>query len=249
MRICLISGMRARALGPGIETRPPDRFLSPGNSACSLQAARSFVGSDLRYAWRSLWKSPATSVGAMLALALGIGATTTIFGLVNAVLLRPLPYPDPDRIVEIFGNVQREVVERRGASFADYFDWRTESRSYDAMAMWMTSGFIVVRCRRAHARQRGNRRRSLLRASRRAAAASAECFRTATIVRALPRGRDCRARVERAIRSAPATPSAAPCNSIRASTPSSASSPALSAAVPIRPMSGSRRGRRSALRR
>ena len=49
----------------------------------------------------------------MLALALGIGATTTIFGLVNAVLLRPLPYPDPNRIVEIFGNVQREVVERR----------------------------------------------------------------------------------------------------------------------------------------
>ena len=79
----------------------------------------------------------------MLALALGIGATTTIFGLVNAVLLRPLPYPDSNRIVEIFGNVQREVVERRGASFADYFDWRTKSRSYDAMAMWMTNGFIA----------------------------------------------------------------------------------------------------------
>jgi putative ABC transport system permease protein len=104
---------------------------------------RANMGSDLRYSWRSLWKNPATSVGAMLALALGIGATTAIFGLVNAVLLRPLPYPQADRLVEIFGNVQREVVERRGASFPDYFDWRNQSRSYDAMAMWMTNGFIA----------------------------------------------------------------------------------------------------------
>ena len=101
------------------------------------------MGSDLRYAWRSIWKSPATSVGAMLALALGIGATTTIFGLLNAALLRPLPYPQADRLVELWGNVQRDRLERRGASFPDYFDWRDQSRSFDAMAAWFSNGFII----------------------------------------------------------------------------------------------------------
>ena len=99
--------------------------------------------SDLRYAWRAIWKSPTTTIGAVLALALGIGATTTIFGLLNAVLLRPLPYPDADRLVEIFGTVQREQVERRGTSFPDYFDWRDRSRSYDGMTMWTSNGFIA----------------------------------------------------------------------------------------------------------
>jgi predicted permease len=98
---------------------------------------------DLRYAWRATWKSPATSVGAMLALALGIGATTTIFGLLSAVLLRPLPYPEADRLVEIWGNVQRERVERRGASFPDYFDWRDQAQSFDGMAAWLSNGFIL----------------------------------------------------------------------------------------------------------
>ncbi len=101
------------------------------------------VGSDLRYAWRSIWKSPATTVGALLALALGIGATTTIFGLLNAVLLRPLPYPHAERLVEVWGTVQRERVERRGASFPDYFDWRDRSQSFDAMAAWLGGTFIV----------------------------------------------------------------------------------------------------------
>ena len=101
------------------------------------------VKSDLRYAWRAIWKSPATTLGAMLALALGLGATTVIFGLLNAVLLRPLPYPHPERLVEIFGTVQREQVERRGASFPDYFDWRDQSQSFDGMAAWVANGFII----------------------------------------------------------------------------------------------------------
>jgi predicted permease len=97
---------------------------------------------DLRFAWRTLWKNPTTTLGAMLALALGIGATTTMFGLLNAVSLRPLPYPHGERIVELWGNVQRQTVERRGTSIPDYLDWQDRSRSFDLMSAWTNNTFI-----------------------------------------------------------------------------------------------------------
>ena len=99
--------------------------------------------SDLRYAWRALWKSPITTLGAMLALALGIGATTTMFGLLNAVALRPLPYPESDRLVELWGNVERQVVERRGTSIPDYLDWKAKTTSFDQFSAWSGNGFIM----------------------------------------------------------------------------------------------------------
>jgi predicted permease len=98
--------------------------------------------SDLRFAWRALWKNPTTTLGAVLALALGIGATTTMFGLLNAVALRPLPYPESDRLVELWGNVERQAVERRGTSIPDYLDWQAQSRSFDLMSAWFQSNFI-----------------------------------------------------------------------------------------------------------
>ena len=112
----------------------------------------------------------------MLALALGIGATTTIFGLLNAVLLRPLPYPEADRLVEIWGTVQRQQVERRGTSFPDYFDWRDQTRSFDAMAAWIARQLHRLRAGRAGAGQRRNRRRSVFRSARRACDRRAGCF-------------------------------------------------------------------------
>ena len=62
------------------------------------------LGSDLRHGWRLFYKNPAFSAVAVLTLALGVGANTAIFSIVNAVLLRSLPYPDPDRLVRIFFN-------------------------------------------------------------------------------------------------------------------------------------------------
>jgi putative ABC transport system permease protein len=89
---------------------------------------------DLRYAARTLRKSPGFAIVAVLTLALGIGADTAIFSVVDSVLLRPLPYAQPSRLVELWGNVKRIKIERRGASYPDFYDWRAQSRSFETMA-------------------------------------------------------------------------------------------------------------------
>jgi putative ABC transport system permease protein len=99
---------------------------------------------DLRYAARTLRKSPGFTVVAALTLALGIGANTAIFSVVDAVILRPLPYPEPARLVELWGNVKRARVERRGASYPDYVDWRRQCRSFESMAAFDTGTMTLT---------------------------------------------------------------------------------------------------------
>jgi len=94
------------------------------------------LGKDLRYAARTLRRSPAFTLVAGLTLALGIGANTAIFSVVDAVMLRPLPYPQADRLVELWGNVRRAKVERRGTSYPDYRDWKQQSSSFERMAIY-----------------------------------------------------------------------------------------------------------------
>src|SRR3954466_16321006 len=99
---------------------------------------------DLRHAVRMARQSPAFTAAAVGALALGIGANTAIFSVVDAVLLRPLPYPEPARLVELWGNVKRAKVERRGASYPDYIDWRRQSASFDGMAAFDSGGLVIT---------------------------------------------------------------------------------------------------------
>ena len=87
---------------------------------------------DLRFAFRQLWKSPGFSVIAVATLALGIGANTAIFSIVNSVLLKPLPYPDADRIMVLneSGNGQEFSV-----SLPNYEDWKRDNTVFQSLAI------------------------------------------------------------------------------------------------------------------
>ncbi|MDQ3428045.1 MAG: permease, partial [Gemmatimonadota bacterium] len=89
---------------------------------------------DLRQAFRRLGRTPAVTAAAILCLALGIGANTAIFTVINAVLMRPLPYHEPERLVWVWeANASRES-ERNSVSPANYLDWKAESSVFSSMA-------------------------------------------------------------------------------------------------------------------
>jgi putative ABC transport system permease protein len=91
---------------------------------------------DLRFAFRQLFKSPAFSIVAIFTLALGIAANTAIFSVVDSVLLHPLPYPEPDRIVTVSQTVRSTGVSTEDASPANFLDWENQNSVFSSMACW-----------------------------------------------------------------------------------------------------------------
>ncbi len=89
---------------------------------------------DVRYGLRVLWKKPGFTIIAVLTLALGIGASTAIFSIVYGVLLRPLPFKQPEEIVTLWENNTKDGLERDDVSPANFLDWRERSQSFAAMA-------------------------------------------------------------------------------------------------------------------
>ena len=89
---------------------------------------------DLRHAWRLARRQPGFAITAVLTLALGVGANTAIFSVVQAVLLRPLPFRDPDRLVLVWETRPRENLSRNVANPGNYLAWKERNRVFEEMA-------------------------------------------------------------------------------------------------------------------
>src|ERR1043165_1378248 len=101
------------------------------------------MNTDVRYALRALLKQPGFALVVVFTLALGIGGTTTIFSVVNSVLLRPLPYPHAERLQVIWGNYRQLHIERLPAKAAEYEDYARETQVFDTVAAYANHSFNV----------------------------------------------------------------------------------------------------------
>jgi putative ABC transport system permease protein len=99
---------------------------------------------DVRHSFRMLRRSPGFTAAAVVTLALGIGANTAVFSVVNAVLLRPLPYAEPDRLFVLYQQHEAENVGRTRAAPLDFLDWQKRSRSFAAMGAHIGTGFTLT---------------------------------------------------------------------------------------------------------
>ena len=99
---------------------------------------------DIRYALGSLRRSPAFSAIAILTLGLGIGATTSVFSVADAVVLRPLPYPEPDRLVRVFETDFSSGDDRDTFAGANFVDWKAASTSFEELAAFRTLTWTVT---------------------------------------------------------------------------------------------------------
>jgi putative ABC transport system permease protein len=92
--------------------------------------------SDIRYAVRNLIKRPGFSLIAVITLALGIGANSVIFSAINALLIKPLPFPELERVVAVWDKTPSRGVERNEVAMANYLDWRAQNQSFEQLALY-----------------------------------------------------------------------------------------------------------------
>ncbi len=99
---------------------------------------------DLRFAARTLRGSPGFTAIVLTTIALGIGANTAIFSVVNAVLLRPLPYARPERLVAAYQTMPSQGISSNGVSYLNYSDWAEQARSFDGLGAIRMHDFTLT---------------------------------------------------------------------------------------------------------
>jgi putative ABC transport system permease protein len=124
-----------------VERRVQCEPLTLGNERTNLL---SDLSQDLRFGMRMLLKNPGFTIVAIIALALGIGANTAIFSVVNTVLLRPLPYKDPDRLVMVWEDNSKQGFPRDTPAAANYIDWRDQNHVFEGMAAMVEISFNLT---------------------------------------------------------------------------------------------------------
>src|SRR5438270_771144 len=99
---------------------------------------------DVRLALRTLRKNPGFTVAAVLALAVGIGANSAMFSIVEGVLLRPLPFPRSDRLVNMWESNLTRNIPRMVVAPANYYDWRSQDQMFSAMGAYQQNTFNLA---------------------------------------------------------------------------------------------------------
>jgi predicted permease len=99
---------------------------------------------DIRYGARILLRRPGFTIAAALVLTLAIGANVTIFTFIDAALLRPLPYRDPQRLVKVWDVRRSEIYSRFEASYPDYLDWRQQNKAFGSLAAYSGGNAILA---------------------------------------------------------------------------------------------------------
>ncbi|MGD8277374.1 MAG: permease prefix domain 1-containing protein, partial [Gemmatimonadota bacterium] len=149
----LVRGFEARGLDPEAARRAAEeRFGDPvvvrraadrAERSRIRKQRREFhmdtLRQDLRFAMRQLWKHPAFSAIALSMLALGIGANTAIFSVVQTVLLRPLPFPEPERLVQVWESRVDRGWDRASVAPGNYWDLRDMNRVFEDLGAYRFS--------------------------------------------------------------------------------------------------------------
>ena len=117
----------------------------------------STLARELKRSIRLLTRSPSFTTVAVLTLGLGIGANTAIFTVLNAVVLRPLPYLDPDRLATIWATIPDREIWEEGISYLTFQDWRNRNRSFDEMAIVSRDRSMTIRIGEEYERVRAGR--------------------------------------------------------------------------------------------
>ena len=143
--------LRAAGSSPREAMQAAQRTL--GNTTLLKEAIREMSGwtslerlsQDLRYGARLLLRSPGFSAVAIVTLALGIGANTAIFSVVNAFLLRPLPFADSSRLMRLWPtDAKRGLAPYPTTSYPNFADWKTQSRSFEQVEAYNTRSFNIT---------------------------------------------------------------------------------------------------------
>jgi predicted permease len=134
----------ARDVATALPTKWRRRWRQRGRVGLPAERRSIMIGSDIRYAWRALDHQKFGSAIVVAMLALGIGANVAVFTLINGLFLKPLPFPDPDRLVYINETAPRWKLETTGITYADFAQWHRAQQAFEAIATFNRRSFNVA---------------------------------------------------------------------------------------------------------